>query len=144
MNTDSESFIIDAPITKELLEQTAKIARLLARNNSHILLVGEAGGRQFHAVYAAATMQQAKVQMVQGSCNYSLIDFYNDLKLVSSRCNFIGSNRDSPIPNYRQWTYNVCLFVVFLFICPVRYILCPHNVGNANGCFGESMHLFGH
>lgn len=86
MNTDSESFIIDAPITKELLEQTAKIARLLARNNSHILLVGEAGGRQLHAVYAAATMQQAKVQMVQGSCNYSLIDFYNDLKLVSSRC----------------------------------------------------------
>lgn len=113
MNTDSESFIIDAPITKELLEQTAKIARLLARNNSHILLVGEAGGRQFHAVYAAATMQQAKVQMVQGSCNYSLIDFYNDLKLVSSRCNFIGSN----IPPSQIIDNGLTMFVCLLFSC---------------------------
>lgn len=67
-----------------MLEQTAKIARLLARNSSHILLVGEAGSRQMDAVFAAATMQQAKVQMLQGGCNYGLIDFYNDLKLVST------------------------------------------------------------
>uniref|UniRef100_A0A1I8MV06 Dynein heavy chain, cytoplasmic n=1 Tax=Musca domestica TaxID=7370 RepID=A0A1I8MV06_MUSDO len=79
---NSESFIIDAPTTKEMLEQTAKIARLLARNSSHILLVGEAGSRQMDAIFAAATMQQAKVQMLQGGCNYGLIDFYNDLKLA--------------------------------------------------------------
>ncbi|XP_061401208.1 cytoplasmic dynein 2 heavy chain 1, partial [Musca vetustissima] len=79
---NSESFIIDVPTTKEMLEQTAKIARILARNSSHILLLGEAGSRQMDSVYAAATMQQAKVQMLQGGCNYGLIDFYNDLKLA--------------------------------------------------------------
>uniref|UniRef100_A0A1I8Q9V5 Dynein heavy chain, cytoplasmic n=1 Tax=Stomoxys calcitrans TaxID=35570 RepID=A0A1I8Q9V5_STOCA len=79
---NSESFIVDAPITKELLEQTAKVARLLARNCTHILLVGEAGGRQMHAAHVAASMQQAKIQMLQGGCNYGLIDFYNDLKLA--------------------------------------------------------------
>ncbi|XP_065356058.1 cytoplasmic dynein 2 heavy chain 1 [Calliphora vicina] len=79
---NSESFIIDAPVTKELLEQTAKVARLLARNNTHILMVGAAGERQMDCVYAAATMQQAKIQLLQGGCNYALIDFYNDLKLA--------------------------------------------------------------
>lgn len=83
MRLDSESFIIDAPVTKELLECTAKICRLLARNNTHILVVGAAGERQMDCIYAAATMQQAKIQMLQGGSNYGLIDFYNDLKLVS-------------------------------------------------------------
>ncbi|KAI8114967.1 Cytoplasmic dynein 2 heavy chain 1, partial [Lucilia cuprina] len=79
---NSESFIIDAPVTKELLEQTSKLARLLTRNNTHILMVGTAGERQMDCIYAAATMQQAKIQLLQGGCNYGLMDFYNDLKLA--------------------------------------------------------------
>lgn len=61
---------------------TAKIARILARTNTHLMLLGPAGGRQLDALYLAATMQQAKIQIIQGGKNYDLTDFYNDLKLV--------------------------------------------------------------
>lgn len=48
--------------------------------------MGAAGERQMDCIHAAATMQQAKIQTLQGGCNYALMDFYNDLKLVSNEC----------------------------------------------------------
>lgn len=60
----------------------------MARNGTHILLVGAAGERQMDCIYAAATMQQAKIQLLQGGCNYGVIDFYNDLKMVNKICSF--------------------------------------------------------
>uniref|UniRef100_A0A1A9WMF7 Cytoplasmic dynein 2 heavy chain 1 n=1 Tax=Glossina brevipalpis TaxID=37001 RepID=A0A1A9WMF7_9MUSC len=80
---NSENLVIDAPLTRELLEQTAKVVRLLARSQTHVLLVGPAGSRQFDTIYIAATMQQAKVHSLQvNSGNYGLQEFYNDFKLA--------------------------------------------------------------
>uniref|UniRef100_A0A1B0AQ10 Dynein heavy chain, cytoplasmic n=1 Tax=Glossina palpalis gambiensis TaxID=67801 RepID=A0A1B0AQ10_9MUSC len=80
---NSESLVIDAPLTTELLEQTAKVVRLLARPQTHVLLVGSAGSRQFDSIYIAATMQQAKVHLLQAnSARYGLHEFCNDFKLA--------------------------------------------------------------
>ncbi|KAM8717355.1 hypothetical protein ACLKA7_004106 [Drosophila subpalustris] len=79
---NAESYSITAPITGELLQQTAKIARVLSRNDAHLLILAEAGDRHMDAIYAAATLQQAKVLSLQGNFNYGLTDFYNELKLA--------------------------------------------------------------
>lgn len=82
---DTEIFIIDEPVTKELLDYTGKIARLLTRNESNIILLGQPGSRLLDALYIAVTLQQAKIFTLQGGKNYNLADFYNDLKSVSYR-----------------------------------------------------------
>ncbi|XP_060645040.1 cytoplasmic dynein 2 heavy chain 1 [Drosophila nasuta] len=79
---NAESYNIAAPITEELLQQTAKIARVLSRNDAHLLILAEAGDRHMDAIYAAATLQQAKVLSLQGGVSYNLSDFYNELKLA--------------------------------------------------------------
>lgn len=47
-----------------------------------MLILAEAGDRHEDAIYAAATLQQAKVLSLQGGPSYGLSDFYNDLKLA--------------------------------------------------------------
>lgn len=47
-----------------------------------MLILAEAGDRHLDAIYAAATLQQAKVLTLQGNASYALPDFYNDLKLA--------------------------------------------------------------
>ncbi|XP_067623203.1 cytoplasmic dynein 2 heavy chain 1-like [Eurosta solidaginis] len=79
---NAESFVIDEPITRELLYLVAKIARVLTRNESHLLVLARAGGRHLDALYAAANLQQAKIFITQGGAGYGLLDFYNDLKLA--------------------------------------------------------------
>ncbi|KAH8263165.1 hypothetical protein KR044_005503 [Drosophila immigrans] len=79
---NAESYNIAAPITEELLQHTAKIARVLSRNDAHLLILAEAGDRHMDAIYAAATLQQAKVLSLQGGVSYNLTDFYNELKLA--------------------------------------------------------------
>ncbi|XP_002132927.3 cytoplasmic dynein 2 heavy chain 1 [Drosophila pseudoobscura] len=79
---NTESYSIGAPITEELLHHTAKVARVLARNDAHMLIMAQAGGRHLDAIYAAATMQEAKVLTLQGGPSYDLTEFYNDLKMA--------------------------------------------------------------
>ncbi|XP_053958646.1 cytoplasmic dynein 2 heavy chain 1 [Anastrepha ludens] len=79
---NAESFIIDEPITRELLDLVSKVARVLARDETHLLLLARAGGRHLDALYAAANLQQAKIFVTQGGAGYGLTDFYNDLKLA--------------------------------------------------------------
>ncbi|EDW77285.2 uncharacterized protein Dwil_GK18215 [Drosophila willistoni] len=79
---NTESYNIAAPITEELLHHTAKVARILSRNDSHLLILARSGGRQLDAIYIAATLQQAKVSTLQGGSDYNLGEFYNDLKLA--------------------------------------------------------------
>lgn len=80
--SDSESHWIEDPITTELLSQTAIMSRLLSRIGVHILLIGRPGYRCIDSLYLAATFLSSKVYIPQGIRNYSLTDFYNDLKLV--------------------------------------------------------------
>ncbi|XP_023163173.2 cytoplasmic dynein 2 heavy chain 1 [Drosophila hydei] len=79
---NTESYSISSPITEELLQHTAKVARILSRSDAHLLILAEAGDRHLDAIYAAATLQQAKVLTLQGNASYALSDFYNDLKLA--------------------------------------------------------------
>ncbi|KAH8413035.1 hypothetical protein KR009_007595, partial [Drosophila setifemur] len=79
---NTESFSISEPITEELLNHTAKITRVLSRTDGHLLILGESGGRHLDAIYATATMQEAKVLTLQGGPSYDLFEFYNDLKLA--------------------------------------------------------------
>ncbi|KAH8278084.1 hypothetical protein KR026_009737 [Drosophila bipectinata] len=79
---NTESYSITAPITEELLNHIAKITRVLSRNDAHMLILDESGGRHLEAIYAAATMQEAKVITLQGGPSYDLSEFYNDLKLA--------------------------------------------------------------
>lgn len=80
--SDAENYSISSPITEELLQHTAKVARILSRNDAHLLILAEAGDRHLDAIYAAATLQQAKVLTIQGGASYGLPEFYNDLKLA--------------------------------------------------------------
>ncbi|XP_064546805.1 cytoplasmic dynein 2 heavy chain 1 [Drosophila montana] len=79
---NAENYSISSPITEELLQHTAKVARILSRNDAHLLILAEAGDRHLDAIYAAATLQQANVLTIQGSDSYGLTEFYNDLKLA--------------------------------------------------------------
>ncbi|ALC40164.1 btv [Drosophila busckii] len=79
---NAETYSIAAPITEELLQQTAKLARVLSRSDAHLLILAQAAGRHLDALYAVASLQQAKIQTLQGGASYGLSDFYNDLKLA--------------------------------------------------------------
>ncbi|XP_028896482.2 cytoplasmic dynein 2 heavy chain 1 [Zeugodacus cucurbitae] len=79
---NAESFVIDEPITRELLDLTTKVARLLARDETHLLMLARAGDRHMDALYAAANLQQAKIYNTQGGAGYGMSDFYNDLRLA--------------------------------------------------------------
>ncbi|XP_055916348.1 cytoplasmic dynein 2 heavy chain 1 [Eupeodes corollae] len=78
----SETFIIDEPITKELLDQSAKIARVISRPNSHLMIIAQPSGRHLDAMNIASTQLQAKIYLPQGVKDYNIQDFYNDLKLA--------------------------------------------------------------
>ncbi|XP_017012255.3 cytoplasmic dynein 2 heavy chain 1 [Drosophila takahashii] len=79
---NNENYSITAPITEELLNHTARITRVLSRTDAHMLILGESGGRHLDAIYAAATLQEAKVLTLQGGSSYDLSEFYNDLKVA--------------------------------------------------------------
>uniref|UniRef100_T1GD24 Dynein heavy chain AAA module D4 domain-containing protein n=1 Tax=Megaselia scalaris TaxID=36166 RepID=T1GD24_MEGSC len=77
-----ESFEALDPVTKELLDQTAKITRALSRPKNHLVILGEPGSRYLDSIYISASMYQAKVSIPQMTRNYSLLEFYNDLKIA--------------------------------------------------------------
>jgi len=47
-----------------------------------MLILGQSGGRHLDAIYAAATLQEAKVLTLQGGSSYDVSEFYNDLKVA--------------------------------------------------------------
>lgn len=79
---NAESLLIIDPVTKELLDQTAKITRALSRPKNHLVILGEPGSRYLDSIYISASMYQAKVSIPQMTRNYSLLEFYNDLKIA--------------------------------------------------------------
>ncbi|XP_016964184.1 cytoplasmic dynein 2 heavy chain 1 [Drosophila biarmipes] len=79
---NTESYSITAPVTEELLNHTARITRVLSRTDAHMLILGQSGGRHLDAIYAAATLQEAKVLTLQGGSSYDVSEFYNDLKVA--------------------------------------------------------------
>ncbi|XP_017471893.1 PREDICTED: cytoplasmic dynein 2 heavy chain 1-like [Rhagoletis zephyria] len=79
---NAESFVIDEPITRELLDLASRVARVLARDETHLLMIARAGGRHLDALYVAANLQHSKLYIMQGGAGYGVTDFYNDLKLA--------------------------------------------------------------
>lgn len=79
---NAESLLIEESITKDLLDQTAKIARILSRPKNHLVILGEPGSRYLDSLYISASMFQAKVCIPQMTRNYSILEFYNDLKVA--------------------------------------------------------------
>lgn len=80
--SDTESFNINECITTELLQQIAVVSRSILRPGTSIVLVGQPGCRRTESLYLTAQLLACKIVLPQGIKNYSLADFYNDLKLV--------------------------------------------------------------
>lgn len=60
----------------------ASICRTLSRFESHVLLVGPTGSIKIDALHIACTYLGIKIATITPIKNYSMIDFYNDLKTV--------------------------------------------------------------
>lgn len=71
-----------AVVSDLLLETVAAICRTFARNESHILLAGPTGSMKFDALHLACTHLGIKMITITPVKNYSINDFYNDLKTV--------------------------------------------------------------
>lgn len=70
-------------ISDELLNATASICRVLSRPESHLVLVGSAGGGKIECIHIACTQLYIKFFTLSLVKNYSMDDFFADLKLVS-------------------------------------------------------------
>ncbi|CAD7084661.1 unnamed protein product [Hermetia illucens] len=79
---NTESFSINECITTELLQQIAVVSRSILRPGTSIVLVGQPGCRRTESLYLTAQLLACKIVLPQGIKNYSLADFYNDLKLA--------------------------------------------------------------
>lgn len=73
---------LDTVITESILEITASICRILSRSESHVLLVGPTGSSKIDALHVACTYLGIKIASITPFKNYSLTNFYNDLKMV--------------------------------------------------------------
>lgn len=70
-------------ISDEVLSTTAPICRILSRPESHLVLVGSAGSGKVESVHIACTHLNVKLLTLSLVKNYSMDDFFADLKLVS-------------------------------------------------------------
>lgn len=84
--SNSETAIIDLPITQELTKSVASIVRALSRPGTNICLAGKLGSGRFESVVLACTILNIKIFYPQVTRNYSLNDFSNDLKLAMQTC----------------------------------------------------------
>lgn len=83
---NSETAVIDLPITQELTKSVASMIRALSRPGTNICLAGKLGSGRFESVVLACTILNIKIFFPQVTRNYSLNDFANDLKLAMQTC----------------------------------------------------------
>lgn len=79
---DTEDIALDTVITESILDTTASICRILSRSESHVLLVGPTGSSKIDALHVTCTYLGIKIASLTPLKNYSISDFYNDLKMV--------------------------------------------------------------
>lgn len=83
---NSESAIIDIPVTNELMKSVSSIIRALSRPGKNICLAGKLGSGRFESTIIACTILNIKIFYPQITRNYSMNDFSNDLKLAMQTC----------------------------------------------------------
>lgn len=83
---NSESALIDIPVTIELMKSVSSIIRALTRPGTNICLAGKLGSGRFESTIIACTILNIKIFYPQVTKNYSLNDFSNDLKLAMQTC----------------------------------------------------------
>lgn len=83
---NSETALIDLPVTQELMKSVAAIVRALSRPGTNVCLAGKLGSGRFESTVLACTVLNIKIFYPQVTRNYSLSDFSNDLKLAMQTC----------------------------------------------------------
>lgn len=83
---NSETALIDLPVTQELTKSVASIVRALSRPGTNVCLAGKLGSGRFESVVLASTILNIKIFYPQVTRNYSLNDFSNDLRLAMQTC----------------------------------------------------------
>lgn len=83
---NSETALIDLPVTQELTKSVASVVRALSRPGANLCLAGKLGSGRFESVVLACTILNIKVFYPQVTRSYSINDFSNDLKLAMQTC----------------------------------------------------------
>lgn len=79
----SEVRELDIVVFKEVLENLAKVDRVLSQHNGSLLIVGKNGSGRRLSVSITAYSQQIPVVSPKVHPNYGIKQFSNDLKIVS-------------------------------------------------------------
>ncbi|XP_055390537.1 cytoplasmic dynein 2 heavy chain 1 [Condylostylus longicornis] len=79
---NTETYEIRSAITMELLKLCSLFSRILVRPNINLVIISQEGSRCIDALYLTSTIVSSKVLSLNGTKNYSMLDFYNDLKLA--------------------------------------------------------------
>lgn len=83
---NSETAIIELPVTNELMTTVASMVRVLSRPCTNACLAGKLGSGRFESTVLACTILNIKIYYLQITKSYSLNDFYSDLKLTMQAC----------------------------------------------------------
>lgn len=73
---------METPITIDLLTATTVICRALSRHETNLLICGPIGCGRNEALHIACSILGTKIATPIPVQNYSMPDFYNDLKAV--------------------------------------------------------------
>lgn len=82
----SDTASIDVPITQELMKSLASVVRALSRPGANICLAGKLGSGRYECIALACTILNIKIFHPQVTQNYTLTDFFNDLRLTMQTC----------------------------------------------------------
>ena len=83
---NSETAIIELPVTNELMKTVASMVRVLSRPCTNACLAGKLGSGRFESTVLACTILNIKIYYLQITTSYSLNDFYTDLKQTMQTC----------------------------------------------------------
>lgn len=83
---NSETAVIELPVTCELMRSVASMVRVLSRPCTNACLAGKLGSGRFESTVLACTILNIKIYYLQITKSYSLNDFYSDLKLTMQQC----------------------------------------------------------
>lgn len=83
---NSETALINLPVTMEMTKSIASIVRALSRPGTNICIAGKTGSGRFESTVLACTILNIKIFYPQVTKNYSMNDFSNDLKVAMQTC----------------------------------------------------------
>lgn len=79
----TEDLCLDCVVVHQgILDTTANVCRVISRPNSHLLVVGLTGSGKRECIHVACTYLNIKLMTITPLKNYSIDDFFSDLKMV--------------------------------------------------------------